>query len=155
LNGNRHARSRGDSVIHKNDCLHHYRERGSLAPVQYATSIEHLPHLLRDAFYLLRRDSLHPDDLFIQGSFPSSRNRSEGQFLVPWNAQLMREKDIQRQMQGVCDFKSNGDAATRYSQDKDIASIGKLFQLLCQLPSCVFTILEDHCARSEVSAALP
>ena len=44
-------------------------------------------------------------------------------------------------MQRVRDFVSNNNAATRYSEHKDIVPIGKLVQLFCQLPSGVFTVI--------------
>ena len=90
LYGNRHARSGGDSVIHKNHRSRLYLERRAIAPVESGTAIEHLPHTLCDAFNFLRRDALHPDDLFIQILSAATRNRAEREFLVVGNAKLMR-----------------------------------------------------------------
>ena len=71
---------------------------------------------------------------------------AKGEFLLPGNAQFVGEKDVERRSQGFCDFKGDGDASAGYSEDEDVVRIGKLLQLVCQPPSGVFAVLEDHCS---------
>jgi hypothetical protein len=155
VDGSDHACSRGDSVIHQNHGPTGDLQWRTVAPVEDGAPVLPLPHFFRDAFNLLRGDALCPHDLFIQVPLGAGRNRAEGEFLLPGNAKLVREKDVQRHLQGVCDLKGNGDAAAGYSEDDSILPIGKLLQLLRQLPSGVFTVSEDHRVRSGVSPTLP
>ena len=69
-------------------------------------------------------------DFIVQNTEPAGCDRTHRQFLVPGNAELAHEKDIERRAKCIGDFKTDGYPAAGQRQDKNIRLIRVARQLL-------------------------
>lgn len=71
-----------------------------------------------DRVHLGRRDFFHRDERFIKETNAAARDGADREFLVPRVTELAHEGDVERRVERAGNFKADGDAAARESEDE-------------------------------------
>ena len=127
-------------VIHQNDGPAGDIRGRAIAAIE-PIAPRQLPQLARhDRVDFMFRNSETAHDFIVQNADTAGCDRAHCQLLVPRNAQLAHQKNIERRAERTSQLKSDGHPAARQGQDENIRPIGVSRQLLRELAAGIGAI---------------
>jgi hypothetical protein len=134
LQRRQHGRASRQPVVDQDHCPARQLRRWPVAAVDALAALELAPLLRVDRFNPFCGQIQSLDQLGVEHTHASRRDRSKRELLMTGYPQLANQVDVKRQIQLASHLVGHGNAAARQPQDDHIVAAGILAQTLGQTP---------------------
>jgi hypothetical protein len=152
-----HRRSRRRAVVHQNDDPVPQIRRRLVKTIQAVAALQLLRLFRQHPVDVVLGNGRVADGLVIENANIRRRQSAHRQFLLPRQAQLAYQHQVQRRMQSLRDLESDGHAAAGQGQHDHVVALDPRRQLLRQMPSGIVPVVKPgrHHALICMCAACP